>query len=401
MLLNVLLWLLIWGGVFTGIVSIPPISLLLSQPLTFLQGIRAFFPIIALYIVVIWILASRPRFPFYRNPLRFLLLYCTVGLVVSFFLSPDITTSLYWGGLYLSPILVMWIVLERPDVLASLRVIININFSISVLISFALLPGVTRGPGIDLGREQFYSLPLGLGIMRANGVGRFALIVIIFSSAKLLFSKGKSRYLFLGLIFPSLYLLARSQSRTALLGLAVCSVLIVIIKQLDWRLVFIAPFVVYVIWISGIVWRAKGSFDNLLDLSGRQMTWERGLELIKQSPFLGWGFHADRLLLHSEHMHNSYLHSLIHSGILGTAAFILAFIGTWIIIFKKETFSSVQKGRGPNQVILVGSILILGFLTARGFFESTGAFYGVDLLLIVPSMTFIAVWAMDYFEEGS
>jgi hypothetical protein len=34
-------------------------------------------------------------------------------------------------------------------------------------------------------------------------------------------------------------------------------------------------------------------------------------------------------------------------------------------------------------------------LTARSFFESTAAFYGVDLLLLAPAMVFIWMWAKE------
>jgi hypothetical protein len=41
------------------------------------------------------------------------------------------------------------------------------------------------------------------------------------------------------------------------------------------------------------------------------------------------------------------------------------------------------------------SVLILGFLTARSIFESTAAFYGVDLLLLVPAVAYLYQWAYD------
>jgi hypothetical protein len=44
---------------------------------------------------------------------------------------------------------------------------------------------------------------------------------------------------------------------------------------------------------------------------------------------------------------------------------------------------------------LTEAILIVGFLTARGFFESTAAFYGVDLLLLVPAMAVITQAARE------
>jgi hypothetical protein len=42
------------------------------------------------------------------------------------------------------------------------------------------------------------------------------------------------------------------------------------------------------------------------------------------------------------------------------------------------------------------AVLVLGFLTARSIFESTAAFYGVDLLLLVPAVAYIYQWAFDH-----
>ncbi len=45
------------------------------------------------------------------------------------------------------------------------------------------------------------------------------------------------------------------------------------------------------------------------------------------------------------------------------------------------------------------SVLIIGFLTGRSFFESTAAFYGVDLLLLVPAIAFIWTWSRENAGE--
>ena len=129
-----------------------------------------------------------------------------------------------------------------------------------------------------------------------------------------------------------------------------------------------------------------------MDLTGREATWQRGIELFKHSPFFGSGFHADRLMLEYEHMHNSYFHSLVQSGALGTLFFIGAIISVWIIIIKFRLYEKIRKLKGIEQAFLMESILITAFLTERSLFESSGAFFGVDLLLFVPAVTYIWFW---------
>ncbi len=133
--------------------------------------------------------------------------------------------------------------------------------------------------------------------------------------------------------------------------------------------------------------------DRLMSLTGREYTWQKGLEQLQQSPFLGWGFHADRLLLNSEHMHNSYLHAALHSGVIGAAFFAAGLVAVWLMILKEGLFRRIREADAPDRNYLVESVIIFGFLTARSFFESTGAFYGVDLLLLVPAIAYLWVWS--------
>lgn len=387
-------WLLVWGGMFSAPGPLRFLSLGFN-PVVIVQAFRPYFPIAAAYLLVIWILANRAHFPMRSNPLRFLLFYCAFGIVVSFFLSPDMTTSLYWASMYLSPFMVMWFIFDSGDPDRILKMLIYFNYGIFIVITLVLIPGAYEAQGPTSGRLSLWRLPFGLGTMVANGVGRFALVTIIIASMRFMATKQRLRFLWLAVIPPSLYLLARTQSRTALLGLTVVCVLVVFLLHVDWRLIFVGPIAAYVIYVSGFQWRARGQFQTLVNLSGREFTWERAFEMIKQSPFLGWGFHADRLLLNSEHMHNSFLHALIHSGIFGTVLFVAAFVSLWGAMLKSGVFARARLIKGSDKPLLIESVLIFGFMSARSFFESTGAFYGVDLLLLVPSMAYIYHWIVN------
>lgn len=390
----VFFWLLVWGGMFSAPGPLRLFSLSFN-PIEVIQAFRPYFPLVAAYILLVWILANRARFPLSSNPLRFLLLYCSLGIIVSIFLSPDMTTSLYWATMYISPILVLWFVLDGREPDKTLKSLIYVNYGVFILITLFLIPGAYEAQGPASGRLQLWRLPFGLGTMIANGVGRFALVTIIIASMRFMSSKKRFRFLWMIVIPPSLYLLARTQSRTALLGFSVVCILVVLIFHVDWRLFFAGPIAAYVIYVSGFQWRAQGQFQTLVDLSGREFTWERAFQMIKQSPFLGWGFHADRMLLNSEHMHNSYLHAMIHSGLIGTILFLVAFVSMWYAIVKSDIFGRARFVSGPDKPLLIESVLFFGFMTSRSFFESTGAFYGVDLLLLVPSMAFIYQWIVN------
>lgn len=394
MIPSLALWFMVWGGMFTGIYNLTPLPSL-GDPLAFFQGARALLPIMAFYFCLLWALAAKARFRFGWTSLGFLSYYGALGLLASVLYSPDKVTALYWGSAYLAPLLVTWFITERLEPLPILRKILRLNGAIITFLMLAILPEAYRFGFGRATRFEVYMLPFGLGEVRANGVGRYALIVLIIAFVSLVTSTSKKRLLWLPLTVPAFFLLMQTQSRSSLLGLAVASMLFVVIKGINLRFLVAGPAAAYAIWISGFTWRAKGQLSSLVFLTGRENTWQRGLDRIAESPFFGWGFHADRLLLDSEHMHNSYLHAGIHAGLIGALLFAAAVAVLWVFLFKNGVVRRIRTTEGQDQALLMQSVLILGFLSTRSFFESTAAFYGVDLLLVVAAVAYIYQWAFE------
>ena len=394
MTLALLLWGMAWGGLFTGPYNLSPWPSI-HDPFALFQGARALLPVMAAYFCALWALASRARFRFGWTPLGFFFFYGAFGMAASIFYSPDVVTALYWGSAYLAPFLVAWFVIERPEPLPILRTILRLNGAVIVLLMLAVLPEAYRfGFGRAL-RFEIYRMPFGLGEVRANGVGRYALIVLILAVVSLATSASKKRFLWLPLVLPAIFILMQTQSRSALLGLAVAGMLFVMIRGVDLRFLVAGPAAAYVIWVSGVTWRAKGALSSLVFLTGRETTWQKGLERIGASPVFGWGFHADRLLLNEEHMHNSYLHAGIQAGLVGALLFAAGVVVLWAFLVKTGVLRRIRTAAGPDKTLMTQSVLVLGFLSARSIFESTGAFYGVDLLLLVPAVAYIYQWAFD------
>jgi O-antigen ligase len=386
----VLLWFMMWGGLFTGPYSVT--GEMFSNPLSLFQGARAFLPLLALYICLMWMLLKGAKIPSFSNPVGFFFYYCVVGVAVSFF-SPEKLTALYWGGVYLAPVLAVWMLVSGEDGLARIRKVLSVNYAASFFVFILLLPDIYNyGFGGKM-RFMFYELPFGLGEMRANGVARFALVLIIISGVRLLSQKSVWRYIWAAPLILSAYTLMQTQSRTALLGLGVVGVLLVYIMGLRWQFLFLGPAAAFVLWRAGFQERAHGSLEQLVNLTGRQYTWQQAVVEIKKSPFLGWGFHADRILLDSQHMHNSYLHAMLHGGIVGLVFFAAAVFSIWYVILKEKVLKRIKDADVINRPFLIESVLIIGFLSSRSLFESTAAFFGVDLLLFIPATAYIYVWA--------
>jgi len=123
----------------------------------------------------------------------------------------------------------------------------------------------------------------------------------------------------------------------------------------------------------------------LFTLSGRTTgVWPQALKLFLKSPLIGWGFQADRIFLAGQHAHNAILHALIQTGIIGTIPFIIAFIWAWIILFKLLKNPSLTE-----KPFLIEIAAIFAFFTIRAITESTGAFFGVDWILLAPLIAYI------------
>lgn len=394
MILSLVLWGLVWGGMFTGPYNLAPFPSIHDR-LAFVQGVRALFPVAAAYLCLLWALAARARYRFGWTAPGLLLLYGLLGFISSVAFSPDPWTAVYWSSAYLAPLLVCWFVIERPGPLPVLRAVLRVNNAVIVLLLLAVLPEAVRYGFGRSTRYMFYALPFGLGEVRANGVGRYAVVVLILALTGLAAPRPLKRAL--GLLFagPALFVLMQTQSRTALLGLAVAGMLFVVVRGLDPRFLVAGPVAAYAIWMSGFTWRAKGSLDSLVFLTGREATWQKGLAKIGESPLFGWGFHADRILLDAQHMHNSYLHAAIQAGLPGFLLFAAAIVGLWAFLGRSGLLRRVRTAGEDDRTLLTQAVLVLGFLSARSVFESTAAFYGVDLLLFVPAVCYLYQWALE------
>lgn len=337
-----------------------------------------------------------------RSPTAFLVYYGLAGLLSSIFLSPSSSIALYWTLNYLSCFFVFSVIQGRDKLWVNLRAVLFINYLISFFLLLSIFPEALRLGISNSPPGQAYHLPLNLGDMLVNGAGRFAVVAIIISLVRFTTAGAKRKMLWLPVGIPAVFIVLQAKSRSALLGLAICGVLFIVLRGLDLKyLILLLPANAYGLWLSGYKWRARGSIEALIALTGRQNTWKRGLELFRHSPFLGSGFHADRLMLQFEHMHNSYFHALVQSGIFGFVCFLAALIGIWSFIIKSGLVRRARQIQGPDQPFLIESLLIIAFLTARSFFESTAAFYGVDLLLLVPAIFYVYAWIQENPEDGA
>lgn len=133
----------------------------------------------------------------------------------------------------------------------------------------------------------------------------------------------------------------------------------------------------------------KSEAPGAFTLTGRTVVWAKGWQLFKSSPVLGYGFHADRLLLDGQHMHNAFMHALVQTGLIGTVPFVVVFLWGWILLFK--ALRNVARLPAVHKQLVIQAAGVLAFFTLRSIPESSGAFFGVDWLLLGPLLLYLQI----------
>ena len=116
------------------------------------------------------------------------------------------------------------------------------------------------------------------------------------------------------------------------------------------------------------------------------------MEFVERSPLWGWGFQADRDLLSSgQHVHNTYLYTLLTAGLLGTCAFVFGLGRAWVGFFRV-----LNQVPPKERLVLIQTGSLLAFFTVRSIPEVSGGMFGVDLMVMLPAMAYIGVLERQY-----
>jgi hypothetical protein len=138
--------------------------------------------------------------------------------------------------------------------------------------------------------------------------------------------------------------------------------------------------------------------DQFFEFTGRTSVWKESLGMFPESPLLGYGFQADRYLLNT-HAHNSFVHALLQTGAIGTIPFLLGLLLAWFLLIKTGLKQFLLSQDQKSLFIQVSGMLV--FLSVRSITESTGAFFGVDWLLLGPILLFLQVVNSDVIKTNA
>ena len=399
-----LLWIGLWFSINTG-------HWVLRQAPTTIVGwfhvARTVFPFFVLFITGLFLSQWRSRrLLVLLGPARLWFVYGVISLLACVS-SPSWLAAVYWSGVYLSVFPALLFFLDERDPLGSIVRLNRINFVCTALFLLIMLIVAKKalfvGSGLDtsaygvLGRA---STVAEMPMSRSSGLARFGAVVGIIAFVYLCRRHGWRRVLWVAPFLLSTVFLYTLQSRGAILAYAASITVLIVAMSFESRRILLIPIVL----LLGIITFAdRIPFDRiekhiardasptkLRTLGGRTSTWHKAGPMILDSPAWGWGMQADRYLLKGEHVHNTYLYTLLTTGILGTIAFVGGLAWAWLLMFRALREKILL--RSPlSDSFVYEAMGILTFFTVRSIPEVSGALFGVDYMLMLPVLVYLGL----------
>jgi O-antigen ligase len=399
-LIGMTLWLLLWLGYNSGpgyfMESDFP-----ANPTILIHGVRAFFPMVAAWFALLFIFARSNRLvAWIMGPLGLMLLYAVLGLISSATLSPDRTYATYYGLNYLAMVLVLLAVVAVEDPLPDLRNVLRLTWAVGIILTLSLLGAIPLLGSQAVGEAQgspvgVMAYPrvrevMGMTGSRNTGFARYAAISALVALAGLMRKGNIFVRILWGIVFAtSFYALIIANGRTEALGF-VGGVLVIFFSDRAKRTIHILVGTATALLLG--FWGFYSAFYLYLTrtgrieytLSGRTLAWAEAWHFICESPWVGYGFQADRYFVRA-HMHNAFLHVLVQSGFLGGTAILVGLVVVWYLILKYFYLQPpADKSLIPAEIPAV-----FAFVTFSSITESTFAYFSAAWLLSAPIVAYV------------
>jgi O-antigen ligase len=331
------------------------------------------------------------------------LIYRIVGVVSSLMFSPYSYDATYWGLAFGSVALVGIAILSTDYPVETATSLLTLSGIIAVIMTLGIMFGMPLlgGPSV-VGSDPLalHSVTggfktagfMGMSGTRNTGFARYAAVAGLYAMGRVWQGRTILRSFWFVVLLISGYCLIAAQGRSEIVAFIAGSLIILLLRR-SRRVIL----VVWGIGLAALMWSAH-FFDRFWDygtrtghfdptLTGRTVTWHEGWKLFLHSPWIGFGFQADRYFL-SQHMHDALLHALVQTGLLGTVAFVLALVLAVVLMVKLYIASQVRRSTVFRDEVPG----LLAFFIVLSVTEST-AYFSADWLLLAPVLAYIQVLA--------
>ena len=295
------------------------------------------------------------------------------------------------------------------------------------------LQAVTTGHALGYSIFDHSDAFAGMANIRATGISRTAVIVLLFcctlvttikfkwpmytlgimTTFSLLFYQSRGSILLYLVLFTLIAINYRNQKQqlrfiviSSLVGIScfilyhfafeATRLLFASTKNLSsthWLVIFINEY--FPQFSKNVGYETYRHTDMLRNTGGRLELWAKSLHLIKNNFILGYGIQADRHIISSGiSLSNGFLYSFLSGGAIGGTFFFIwaAQIAIKSLLLHLTVSSNFIK---KNYLIHFSSILSL-MLVSRTFFENSISIFGLDYLLIISALFF-----SDYYRKNN
>jgi O-antigen ligase len=336
-------------------------------------------------------------------PSRLLFIYGVVAAISGVF-SPEPLWAAYWSIAYLATILTAWTFVDGRSPVESARTVLLITWIFTFIIAAYL--GHSSSTMIFGHSMSAYNRPeAGLDkLSRASGVARWAAVPGLVCLVRAFYSRHFIAIAgFLSSACLCFFIVYRMQSRGAVFGTIAAIIFIFLIssrmRKYALPFVIVATIFLFLIESPGVVsenvfeYLRRGQSEALFtSMSGRTRAYEHAMAAFADSPFFGRGQWTDRLVIY-EHVHNSFLQSLLNAGIVGGIPYFASWIAGWIMFFRLR--SKWKWLSREDRLCLLESGAVMMFFTVRAMPETTTASFAVDLLVMVAVYVYIEALTLD------
>jgi len=403
-----ILWAMLWAGYNTGPWYVLHPSFPADTP-ALIHGVRAFFPLLAGWLALtLMVTRGGVKGLAILGPLGLFGFFALIGLVPSLLFSSNVFQQTYWCLAFAAPLAILALTLSSPRPEYAVSQLLDFSWIVAMVMTAGIvlaLP-VIGGPTLmpteggafrSAGAFTTHSL-LGMAGTRSTGLGRYAGVAALAALAKLLQTQGWVKLVWIMALPPFVYILINAQGRTEIVAFIVGAFTILFLRRVSRLIMF--SFGLVAAWLlanAGFFHRfwdygtRGGRFDPTL--TGRTLTWTQGWELFVTSPWVGFGGQADRYFMAGAHIHNGWLHALLESGLLGTAAFVAGFALAFAFMLRLYWLTPESR-RLPLAAEVPG---ILVFFTLMNFTESS-AYFSANWMLLAPVLAYLQ---LKFWQERS
>jgi len=396
------LWLMLWFSINTGPGAFD------SEPeslIEWLNVIRTSFQYVVALVGVVYLVVRHGNSGIMGGPVQMWLIYGLLGLLATF-MSPEPYDALYWAVAYLAVFLAMRAYISVDSALDAAEQLNKLNWIVTTLFLLALvffardvlLPIIIEHKMAygAFGEAQLRALEMPMS--RSSGMARFAAVPALAAFVMLWHSRGLKRLFWIALFVPSIYLIYLMQSRGAVFSMAFAMSFVLLFQGKRIRMLGIVLISIFSLMlvtdvipvetvnsIKDYIYRGQ-SAEDFRTLTGRTRAWDYGLATGLESPWLGWGFQADRFLI-KEHVHNTYLYAFMTAGLPGLIAFMAGMVWAWVLFIK--IIWKYKIDNPSRRIFLIQAGGILAFFTVRSIPEVCGALFAVDYMIMLPILAYL------------